>query len=833
MNNGFLTFIRGGFWPLLCLLFAATLARAQSVIEFENAAITGLEGSEVVLKIKCDPPFTNFAYRTVTVKAHGGTAKWGEDFTLWNDNLWPGVSSVPLSFEAPPDEHRMSGRLGLLLKFDALAQPDETVVLTLQDPPAGAILGRQTNCVVTIKNLKAQVGLDYLDYYRVEEGQPVSFQVNRQGDPTVAFSVAYRASGGTAVEGRGYEPLSGILNFAAGEMAQTFTLKTIDNGRVDFPVTRTVAIQLDSPTDGVGLGQQEISAEIRDNEFPAANPLLSFPREHLAHARRIDVQSDGRIVIATAAPSYVNEQLPPLIRLNIDGSLDPSYHPNFERDPSAVGSLPLIRGLWVEADNSVVIQGSFRAVNGELRTNGWARVLADGSVSPDLGNMPWTENVPVVHRFRDGRVLVNGLRMFSANGTEDPSFDSGFLQDFGSNWGRPGHAGRIAEDLEGRLIGVWTDNLILIRIRRDGSVDPSFKPNWGDLSPEGIGPITLEPDGKILVRASGFLMTTGEQWEGVIRLDPDGVRDRRFAAAGEAANWFGGIAFQEDGRILIETGDTILRRQILRLQIDGSLDRSFAPVPIRFIPREDSTFSMDFSIVRGLLFVDSGSGFGAAARWIGGFPFSGVTVLRLGPGPASAVAAYSTDYPEEWPEGDEAHITVRRLGESLGTARVSYSTRDGTAKAGRDYAARSGTIEFGALEVDKTLTIPLLNNGAFISTRTFELVLGNPLGIETVAPPLVVSLRGNSVGLTPNAVEFVHDKKGQATAVWIRWDSREKWIGDHKETIKTRLESSADLRTWMDAGGVPLARDGTGILEQRDELPVGAEKRFYRLRVLQ
>ncbi len=816
MNNGILTFGRGGFRLLLCLLFAATFARAQSVIEFETAAITGLEGSEVVLKIKCDPPFTNFAYRTVTVKAHGGEGKWEEDFTLWYGTGLPGVSSVPLYFEAPPDEQRMSGRLGVLLKFDALAEPDETVVLTLQDPPAGAILGRQTNCVVTIKNLKAKVELS--SYSQAEEGQPISIQVTRRGDPAIAFSMAYRASGGTAVEGRDFEPFAGILNFAAGQMAQTLTLKTTDNGLVDFPATRTMALQFDPPTDGVGLDQREISAEIRDNEFPAANPLLSFPREHLARARRIAVQSDGRIVIATASPSYVNEELPPLIRLNTDGSLDPSYHPNLERDPSAEESLPLIRGLWVEADNSVVIQGSFWAVNGQLRTNGWARLLSDGSVSSGLGSMPWTENSAVVHRFRDGRVLLDGFRMFSANGTEDPSFDSGFLQDFGSNWVRPGHAGRIAEDLEGRLIGVWTDNLI--RIRRDGSFDPTFKPDWGDLLPDRFGRVAVQPDGKILVQAVGSRIATGEDWEGVIRLESDGGWDRSFAAAHEAANWWGGITFQEDGRILIETLDAILR-----LQVDGSLDRSFAPISIS-ISRLEPTYELDLGVVRGLLFVgirpDPGWDHAAAGGRVNGLPFSGATVLRLGPGSASAVAAYFTDYPEEWPEGDAAHITLRRFGESLGTARVSYSTRDGTAKAGRDYAARSGTIEFGSLEVEKKLTIPLLNNGAFISTRTFELVLGDPLGIETVAPPLGVSLRGNSVGLTPNAVEFVRNEKGQTTAARIRWDS--------KGNVNTILESSADLRTWMDVGGEPKGRGR--FLEQRDELPVSAEKRFYRLRVL-
>ena len=59
---------------------------------------------------------------------------------------------------------------------------------------------------------------------------------------------------------------------------------------------------------------------------------------------------------------------------------------------------------------------------------------------------------------------------------------------------------------------------------------------------------------------------------------------------------------------------------------------------------------------------------------------------------------------------------------------VDYATEDGTAKAGADYTAVSGTLTFAAGETAKTVSVPLLDDAHDEGKETFRLRLSNPRG---------------------------------------------------------------------------------------------------------
>jgi hypothetical protein len=93
---------------------------------------------------------------------------------------------------------------------------------------------------------------------------------------------------------------------------------------------------------------------------------------------------------------------------------------------------------------------------------------------------------------------------------------------------------------------------------------------------------------------------------------------------------------------------------------------------------------------------------------------------------------------------------VVTLSKSLNNAvSVAYSTNDGTAVQGLDYAAVSGKLDFSAGETQKTIQVPILNNPAYKRDKSFSLTLGNPIHanlvgnpgvgivVNTVAPPKV------------------------------------------------------------------------------------------------
>ena len=65
---------------------------------------------------------------------------------------------------------------------------------------------------------------------------------------------------------------------------------------------------------------------------------------------------------------------------------------------------------------------------------------------------------------------------------------------------------------------------------------------------------------------------------------------------------------------------------------------------------------------------------------------------------------------------------------------VDYQTSDGSATAGADYAARSGTFNWAAGDgADKTVTVPVTWDGRAEGTESINLALTNPAGAPTWA----------------------------------------------------------------------------------------------------
>ena len=64
------------------------------------------------------------------------------------------------------------------------------------------------------------------------------------------------------------------------------------------------------------------------------------------------------------------------------------------------------------------------------------------------------------------------------------------------------------------------------------------------------------------------------------------------------------------------------------------------------------------------------------------------------------------------------------------TVTVNYATADGTATAGEDYTAASGTLTFNPGETVKTISIALLEDDATDGEETLTLTLSNPAGVE-------------------------------------------------------------------------------------------------------
>ncbi len=77
-------------------------------------------------------------------------------------------------------------------------------------------------------------------------------------------------------------------------------------------------------------------------------------------------------------------------------------------------------------------------------------------------------------------------------------------------------------------------------------------------------------------------------------------------------------------------------------------------------------------------------------------------------------------------------LTVARRGGALGTVGVRWATADGTASAGSEYTAGSGTLSFADGETSKTLTVAILDDTAAEENKSFTVTLGNVTGGATL-----------------------------------------------------------------------------------------------------
>jgi hypothetical protein len=85
-------------------------------------------------------------------------------------------------------------------------------------------------------------------------------------------------------------------------------------------------------------------------------------------------------------------------------------------------------------------------------------------------------------------------------------------------------------------------------------------------------------------------------------------------------------------------------------------------------------------------------------------------------------------------DAGKAVLTVTRAGANSAAASVAFATADGSAKAGKDYTATSGTVTFGPGETTKRIEIPVSADKVKEGNETYTVALSNASGAALAAP---------------------------------------------------------------------------------------------------
>ena len=325
-----------------------------------------------------------------------------------------------------------------------------------------------------------------------------------------------------------------------------------------------------------------------------------------ASIQKIVLQHDGRILAAGSFSDYNGTVVAPpgLVRLNTNGLVDPTFHPN----PGFVGQTLIIPGVFtnvspatlnavLETPAGILVGGTFESVNGSPHTN-LVRLLADGSVDPGF-SCNSDNSVLAAVPLSGNRYLVAGgfskihgssrklVAIINGDGSVDPSFNP--------NWGSliPASAHTVAVQTDGKiLVGggmlVFSGGLVpkvVARLNTDGTLDPSFTPPTVSFTTEFVGNLVVQSTGKILA-TGGFSSVNGAAHKAIVRLNSDGSVDPSWLGPGIGnlgLESIDAMAAAAEGQIFIggkfETYNGQSHPGIARLSADGTLDTTFQKPP--------------------------------------------------------------------------------------------------------------------------------------------------------------------------------------------------------------------------------------------------------------
>lgn len=293
----------------------------------------------------------------------------------------------------------------------------------------------------------------------------------------------------------------------------------------------------------------------------------------------LQIDSGGKAVLAGGFDSFNNVTRHMIVRLNLDGSVDPTFDAGKNLIPLSGPPTGQIKRFSFYPDGQLVIIGYFQAGN----RYDLARVAVDGTIDQTFQAVG-VSNAAVAAQ-PDGRVLIGdgganqnlgGLNRLNADGKTDITFHA--------TANRPTVI-RLQPD--GRILLL---DFTLRRLNYDGSSDSTFRVpqiTSGNSASATVAGMELQADGRILIYGS-FNSVNGVPCVGVARLLPNGSVDPTFVP--DPSVIATGFVLNLSTRVRVGTGDHVLiggfivdgpsPKKVMIRAIGPSLATSGVPTPL-------------------------------------------------------------------------------------------------------------------------------------------------------------------------------------------------------------------------------------------------------------
>ncbi|WP_162343190.1 malectin domain-containing carbohydrate-binding protein [Cyclobacterium salsum] len=303
------------------------------------------------------------------------------------------------------------------------------------------------------------------------------------------------------------------------------------------------------------------------------------------------IQENGKHLVGGRFTSYNGKSANGLVRLLPDGQADPSFSIGTGFQTQSSGDYA-VNSIQVQPDGKLLVGGGFIAYK-DSEANRLIRLNPDGSRDPSFQTgRGFDKGVTSVTLQSDGKILVGGyfasyqdvplpsLVRINPDGSLDSSFNA------------EGIAGSIVREValqeDGKILVNAGDNFV--RLDPDGTTDNSFQladpfgntfndPDYGTYTNTfHVFSVFMEQDGKILLR--GDMRRNLKESVAFLRLNPDGSLDKSFQFYEEELGFelVGNLAKNLDGELFtVGLGQIGFDRSIQRLLPDGTLDKTFPP----------------------------------------------------------------------------------------------------------------------------------------------------------------------------------------------------------------------------------------------------------------
>lgn len=646
---------------------------------------------------------------TVNYATANGTATAGSDYTATSGTLTFAAGETSKTFTVP-------------IINDTAIEANETVTVSLSSPTGGATLGSPATATLTIVSDDVATQPGVLQFsgaaYSASETNPtVTITVTRTSGSHGAVSVNYATSNGSATAGSDYTATSGTLSFAAGETSKTFTIPLINDTLVEG--LETVNLTLSNPTGGAALGGQATATLTIISDDTSGQPVTVTLQQGVnGYSGTTDVSISTQYAQYNEGNGLTNFTDPQLGLYQLTGT-----------NGYSVENLIRFSNLGIPAGSTV------SGATLTLRVDTWAN---NPTIRGYYVAAPWSATP-------------------GPNGTQLGWLHRGTGQD----WNTPGARGQGTDVIAGK-------SFTLGAIRAIGgqtitvALDPAVVQSWVNNPAANQGILLVNETTGAVVRinasensAAATRPKLSVTYSGAGSPTPQ-PGSLQLSSAAYSVNESGGSATitvtragGSDGAVSVNyvTSNGTATASSDYAATTGTLSFAAGEVSKTFtIPiTNDTAVEASETINITLSSPTGGATLGSQTTGVLTILDDDVTTQ-----PGSLRFSASTYSVNE--NGGSLTVTVTRTGGSSGPVSVNYATANGTATAGSDYTAASGTLNFASGETSKTFTIAVTDDSAVEGSETLNLSLTNATGGATLGSPSTATVTINDNDTSPGIV---------------------------------------------------------------------------------